>query len=86
MGASAAPMPLRQGDDPPGPATAMEDGCKTKQFARFWYTSPGEFLGKRKANRKPWREQVFSTAFSFAFPRCALRTAGQRMALAAQER
>ena len=74
MGASSAPKPLNQGDDPPGPANAIEVGWKTKQFARVGFTSPGEFLGKRKRKNGRWRKLAFSsTHFSFSTVRFAHR-------------
>ena len=70
---------------PPGPQPAIWLTTKTKQFARGWFTSPGKFLGKRK-RKLAGGESLLSPHAIFRFPRCAMRTAGQRATLAAQER
>ena len=70
----------------PGSRRAKWLTTKTRLFPRGWYMSPGKFLGKRKRGEMPWEKARFFPGHFPRFPRCAMRTAGQRYALAAQER
>ena len=64
----------RFGSVPPDPRPLMRLTIKAKQFPQVLFMSPGKFSGK-KANKKPWRKHVFSTAFLLLFSGalCALQ-------------
>ena len=66
--------------------SAMGMTQKTKLVSASIVRVANRVPGYKKTKKNPWKKARFLPRVLFRFPRCAMRTAGQRIALAAQER